>query len=129
MPGSIGSGGDRRSIEADRFPEDGRPIKPGDLSYREADIWEELMTQIPQEVLRKVDVWCLRGLVELIAAKEKIRTAIEMAPANMQLKRELRYTIDQISKMSPKYGLTPLDRRRLKFEPTEDDETTEWERG
>lgn len=120
------SGGDHTSRGTDAFPVDGLPSKPSDMSQAEGVIWDALLDQLPDELLRGVDVYMLEVLCRCINDARLLRQQFEVT-ADPAIMRLVRSTEAQINKLSALYGLSPADRGRIKFEPEVHDDATEWE--
>ena len=120
--GGIRSGGNR-ALGIDASPTDNGPLKPSDLAPDVEAVWDELRTQIPSGVLRSADAHQLRTLAELIVQSNALSAAAIKDPSEPRLTRIWLGVADQIRKLSALFGLSPMDRQRLKIEPeTEPDE-------
>ena len=120
--GGIRSGGNR-DVGRDASPTDKGPVKPSDLAPAVCIVWDELRTQISLSVLRAADAHQLRTLAELIVQSKALSVAALADPSDPRLTRIWLGVADQIRKLSALFGLSPMDRQRLKIEPeTEPDE-------
>jgi hypothetical protein len=126
MPGTSRSG--RRPVfGGDCLPSDGRPELPAGSSPAFSAKWKALLEQLPPGVLRRVDGHLLRVLVALLVQSEELESSIEAEPNDLKLRRCFHQTVQQIARLSPMFGLSPLDRRRMKLEAdTPGDDAEEW---
>jgi hypothetical protein len=124
--GGIHSGGDR-SIGNDLTKADGAPQKPSDIGAA-ADAWDELLACIDPVMLRRVDGFQLRNLAELLHQSKGLAAAAMADPNDPKKTRSWLAVVDQIRKLSALFGLSPLDRCRLKITPqdSEPDEFQQW---
>lgn len=120
------SGGDRVANGSDSFPHDGLPSRPTDLTKDENKIWTQLMSQIPNDLLRRVDSHNLKTVCELIALKDRLGKAMKADPQDMRIVAKYLSTCQQINRLSSQYGLSPIDRRRMKLEKQEEESDDEW---
>lgn len=122
MPGSPGRTGNF-SYSSDSTAPDGLPRLPAGISPGAAAKWQELMEQLPQHLLRRVDVHQLRMLAELLAMADNLTAATVANPSDHKAGRLLLQTAQQIHRLSSCYGLTPFDRARMQIPaPEEPDE-------
>lgn len=127
MAGTNRSGGDRVANGQDTFPRDGMPSRPLDLTKEEQELWTVLMSQIPNEFLRRVDSHQIKTLCELLAAKDRVAKAMKNDPEDMRIVRTYINVSQQLNRLSALYGLSPLDRRRMKIETEQSgDDEDEW---
>jgi hypothetical protein len=124
--GGIHSGGDR-SLGTDATKADGVPFKPSDLGAANA-AWDELLAMIEPGILRRVDALQLRNLAELVTYSKALSAAAMSDPTDAKKTRSWLAVVDQVRKLGGLFGLSPMDRCRLKIEPinTEPDEFQEW---
>ena len=115
-------GGNRVSAD-DPFDPDGPPSRPKSLDEAENRYWTLLSEQIPERLLRRVDAHQLENLVNLLAMRDRIARAIKDDPGDLKSGRLFLQVVAQIGKLSVLFGLSPIDRQRLriKSEPTADD--------
>lgn len=126
MAGTSASGGDR-SLGNDGFPEDGPPIAPKGLSEAEQAFWDQIIDQVPTAFLRRIDVYQLRTLCELLALKDRIAGFMKADPTDLKATRLYIATSQQVNRLSAMFGLDPVSRARLKLSPVQpDDPFTEW---
>ena len=120
------SGGDR-SLGTDGTTADGVPFKPSDLGAANA-AWDELLAMIEPGILRRVDALQLRNLAELVTYSKALSAAAMSDPTDAKKTRSWLAVVDQVRKLGGLFGLSPMDRCRLKIEPinTEPDEFQEW---
>ena len=120
------SGGDR-SLGTDGTKADGVPFKPSDLGAATA-AWDELLATIEPGILRRVDALQLRNLAELVTYSKSLAAAAMSDPTDGKKTRSWLAVVDQVRKLGGLFGLSPMDRCRLKIEPinTEPDEFQEW---
>lgn len=125
--GGSHSGGDRVANGIDTFPRDGLPSRPSCFDRGENEYWTLLMRQIPNELLRRVDAHQLRTLCECLALRDKLLPVLKEAATIPNLSSYLR-VVQQIQRLSPLFGLAPLDRRRMKIGAVEEsDAASDWE--
>jgi len=120
------SGGDR-SLGTDATKADGLPIKPSDLGAATA-AWDELLATIEPGVLRRVDALQLRNLAELVTYSKSLAAAAMSDPTDAKKTRSWLAVVDQVRKLGGLFGLSPIDRCRLKIDPSSDepDAFDEW---
>lgn len=121
MPGTSRSGGDRVANGNDTFPKDGLPSRPANFSKLENEYWTTLLSQIPNDLLRRVDSHQLRTLCECMALRDTLHKAVTDDPLDKTVFSHYMRTVQQIQKLSPVFGLGPIDRRRMKLEPQEEE--------
>ncbi len=121
------SGGDRVANGEDSFPQDGLPSRPVRFSVEENAFWTVLMDQIPNELLRRVDSHQLATLCECMAVREVLYAKVKADLLDKTLFSHYMRTVQQIQRLSPVFGLGPIDRRRMKLQKTEEhDDAEEW---
>ena len=122
------SGGDRVANGQDTFPKDGLPSRPAHFDGEHNEVWTQLMSQIPNDLLRRVDAIQLQSLVENIVSRNAYyKLLIDDRLDKTAFSHWMRAT-QQIQRLSPIFGLGPLDRRRMKLEQQgELDDIDEWE--
>jgi hypothetical protein len=120
------SGGDR-SLGTDATKADGLPIKPSDLGAATA-AWDELLATIEPGILRRVDALQLRNLAELVTYSKSLAAAAMSDPTDAKKTRSWLAVVDQVRKLGGLFGLSPIDRCRLKIDPSsnEPDAFDEW---
>lgn len=120
------SGGDR-SLGTDGTKADGLPVKPSDLGSANA-AWDELLAMIEPGILRRVDALQLRNLAELVTYSKALSAAAMSDPTDAKKTRSWLAVVDQVRKLGGLFGLSPMDRCRLKIEPidNEPDEFDQW---
>ena len=120
------SGGDR-SLGTDGTKADGLPIKPSDLGAATA-AWDELLATIEPGILRRVDALQLRNLAELVTYSKSLAAAAMSDPTDAKKTRSWLAVVDQVRKLGGLFGLSPIDRCRLKIDPSsgEPDAFDEW---
>lgn len=132
MAGTSRSGGNRTSSD-DNFPQTGLPEMPKEFRRRgseEGKIWKRLMGEIPAELLRKIDAYQIRVLCSLIAREATLATQCQMDPADLQMNRAHLAVVSQIARLSAMFGLSPIDRRRIRMRPPEvQSDADEWAAG
>lgn len=126
MTATSRSGGDRVANGTDSFPQDGLPSRPGSFTAAENGYWTALLDQIPNELLRRVDVHQLRSLCELMSYRDVIWEKLKLEPLNKTVYSHYLRTVQQICRLSVVFGLGPLDRRRMKIDIPEPDGEDEW---
>lgn len=120
------SGGDRVANGEDTFPKDGLPSRPARFSKEENEYWTSLLSQIPNELLRRVDSHQLATLCECMALRDRLHKAVTDDPLDKTVFSHYMRTVQQIQRLSPVFGLGPIDRRRMKLAPVEDESDEEW---
>lgn len=126
MAGTNTSGGDRVANGADTFPKDGQPSRPMDLTKEQTAYWSELVNQIPTEMLRRVDTHKLKNVCVLLATRDRLVKELE-TDTDLKCVSKLVLVINAIKGHSALFGMSPLDRRRIKLEPQEEeDDAEEW---
>jgi hypothetical protein len=126
MPGTSRSGGNRTTSD-DNFPQDGLPSRPNDFTPELNQVWNSLLEQIPHELLRRVDGYQLGILCEFIIRERKLAAACRDDLTDDKLLRAHLQAAQHVAKLSAMYGLSPIDRRRIRLLPTKvEDEIDEW---
>ena len=125
--GGARSGGDRVANGSDSFPQDGLPSRPAAFSKAENEYWTTLLDQIPNDLLRRVDSHQLRTLCECMALRDKLYQLVADDPLDKTVFSHYLRTVQQIQRLSPVFGLGPIDRRRMKLEPQEEESHDEWQ--
>lgn len=126
MPGTSRSGGDRVANGADTFPRDGLPSRPETFSKQENVYWTSLLDQLPNEILRRVDSHQLRTLCECMALRDRLYKTLSVDPLDKTVFSHYMRTVQQIQRLSPVFGLGPIDRRRMKVEQADESEDDDW---
>jgi phage terminase small subunit len=127
MAGTSRSGGDRVANGEDTFPQDGLPSRPSHFDETENKFWTLLMSQLPNELLRRVDAIQLQSLCENMAARDKYYKLLKDDPLDKTVFSHWMRCTQQIQRLSPVFGLGPLDRRRMKIaQPDNTDDADEW---
>lgn len=127
MPGTSRSGGDRVANGEDTFPRDGLPSRPASFSVAENEYWTLLLDQIPNELLRRVDTHQLRTLCECMSLRDRLFATLTADPLDKTVFSHYMRTVQQIQRLSPVFGLGPIDRRRMKLANVqEEDNEDEW---
>lgn len=126
MPGTSRSGGDRVANGADTFPRDGLPSRPDSFNKQENHYWTSLLDQLPNEILRRIDTHQLRTLCECMALRDGLYKTLKADPLDKTVFSHYMRTVQQIQRLSPVFGLGPIDRRRMKVEQPAEDEGEDW---
>lgn len=126
MAGTSRSGGDRVANGSDTFPKDGLPSRPAGFSKAENEYWTTLLDQIPNDLLRRVDSHQLRTLCECMSLRDRLYSVLADDPLDKTVFSHYMRTVQQIQKLSPVFGLGPIDRRRMKLETKEEESEDEW---
>ncbi len=126
MAGTTRSGGDRVANGEDTFPRDGLPSRPASFTKAENEYWTTLLSQIPNELLRRVDVHQLRTLCECMALRDLLYLTLRNDPLDKAVFSHYIRTVQQIQRLSPVFGLGPIDRRRMKLSTPMEDDGDEW---
>lgn len=124
--GGSRSGGDRVANGEDSFPNDGLPSRPTRFTKEENEYWTALLNQIPNEILRRVDCHQLATLCECMALRDKLYPQVNADLLDKTLFSHYMRTVQQIQRLSPVFGLGPIDRRRMKLNQMEEEES-EWD--
>ena len=120
------SGGDRVANGQDTFPKDGLPSRPASFTQAENEYWTLLLSQIPNDLLRRVDCHQLRTLCECMALRDRLYKLVSDDPLDKTVFSHYLRTVQNIAKLSPVFGLGPIDRRRMKIEEQEQEEEEDW---
>ena len=124
--GGTRSGGDRVANGEDTFPRDGLPSRPARFSKEENEYWTLLLSQIPNELLRRVDNHQLATLCECMALRDKLYPKVKADLLDKALYSHYMRAVQQIQRLSPVFGLGPIDRRRMKLVQHEEQTDDEW---
>ncbi len=117
--GGLNSGGDR-SVQFDKTKPNGLPSKPVDLGAA-GDVWDELVSMLEPGILRRVDCFQLQSLAQLIVQSRLLASQALSDPSDPKKNRSWLSTVDQVRKLSALFGLSPMDRSRLKVDPSSDE--------
>jgi hypothetical protein len=124
------SGGDRVANGEDTFPRDGLPSRPMDLTKDQSQIWSDLMSQLPNEILRRVDSHNLKTMVILLWTRDQLAKVVTGDPQDLRSIAKLVSVSQQINRLSGQYGLSPIDRRRMKLAQVDNsDDADDWSDG
>lgn len=126
MSGTSRSGGDRVANGDDTFPHDGLPSRPVRFSKDENEYWTTLLSQIPNELLRRVDSHQLSTLCECMALRDMLYPQVKADLLDKALFSHYMRAVQQIQRLSPVFGLGPIDRRRMKLAQPQEEES-EWD--
>lgn len=126
MAGTSRSGGDRVANGEDTFPKDGLPSRPAHFDKEHNECWTLLMSQIPNDLLRRVDAHQLQSLVENIVSRNVYYKLLCDDRLDKTVFSQWMRATQQIQRLSPIFGLGPLDRRRMKLTATEEETDDEW---
>lgn len=125
--GGTRSGGDRVANGEDTFPRDGLPSRPTHFDKDHNEVWTMLMGQIPNELLRRVDATLLQSLCENIVSRNAYYKLLLADRLDKTVFSHWMRSTQQIQRLSPVFGLGPIDRRRMKLAPQEEeDDAEEW---
>jgi len=116
--GGTGSGGNQNSSH-DGSKQDGLPSKPKDFNGACSDVWDGLVLQIPEGILRSVDGIQLETLTKLIVQGRALSSMAMANPADVAGNRAWMANADLVRKLSACFGLSPSDRKRLAIPPVE----------
>jgi phage terminase small subunit len=121
-------GGDRVANGEDTFPKDGLPSRPVHFTPEENEFWTLLLRQIPNELLRTVDAHQLQSLCENMAMRNKYYSTLKKDPLDKTVFSHWMRCVQQIARLSPVFGLGPIDRRRMKLGvQSGGDDADDWE--
>ncbi len=125
MTGTRRSGGNRW-LKHDRSENNGPPVKPMGMTDAWNAKWDELMKQLPQHELRKVDVHQLKSLVTLLLHEQELSAILAKDPFDDRKRRLYLQTVASIGRLSAMFGLSVADRKRLDVAPPPTDDDDEW---
>lgn len=121
-------GGDRVANGEDSFPKDGLPSRPSHFTPKENEFWTMLLSQLPNDLLRRVDAHQLQSLCESMAQRDNYYALLRERPLDKTVFSHWMRCVQQIARLSPVFGLGPIDRRRMKVVTAEAiDDIDEWE--
>ena len=123
--GGSNSGGDRVANGEDTFPKDGLPSRPASFTKAENEYWTLLLSQLPNELLRRVDAHQLRSLCECMVMRDRYYQLLQAAPDDKTIFSHWMRSTQQIQRLSPVFGLGPLDRRRMKVAAEQEQDSVE----
>lgn len=126
MPATSRSGGDRSVGQQDCFPSDGLPTCPFAEKSPEWEVWNSLIGRIPAQILRRADLPQLKLLCECTIQSDKLYKVLQDDPLDHKTGRMWMNVAAHISRLSAQFGLSPIDRRRLKFDVEQADEFSDW---
>ena len=110
--GGIGSGSSQVSSHDGSKP-DGLPAKPKGMNETCNEIWDDLLSQIQPNILRKVDAFQLESLAQLLVQSRALGKLAMANPVDVSANRAWLATVDLVRKLSACFGLSPSDRKRL----------------
>jgi len=105
-------------MQQDMTLEDGGPIRPV-MPTEVAAKYDEVLSQLPPGVLRRIDVHGLHNLARLLQVSDQYFQLTMDDPTDHKSARLYLNIQNQIHRMSAAYGMTPADRKRLAFAPPE----------
>ncbi len=116
--------GGNRVAGDDQFPLDGQPIPSKGWDSEHLQQWNDLLSLIPSDMLRRIDRYLLWSLVDLIVRERKMAEALRADPMDQKLARTHLVTVQQVIRLSGHFGLSPIDRQRLRlsFKPVEEED-------
>ena len=120
--GGLGSGSSQVSSFDGSRP-DGLPQKPKGLNKDCSEVWDDLLSQIQPNILRRVDSFQLESLAQLLVQSRALGKLAMANPVDVSSNRAWLATVDLVRKLSACFGLSPSDRKRLSItdEPPEED--------
>ena len=121
-------GGDRVANGEDTFPKDGLPSRPSHFGTEENGFWTLLLSQLPNDLLRRVDAHQLQSLCENMAMRDRYYEELKRDPLDKTVFSHYMRCVQQIGRLSPVFGLGPIDRRRMKIATAPElDDVDNWE--
>jgi phage terminase small subunit len=98
------------------------------MSQAQSDAWDEVISRLPQEALRKCDSYLLFELSGYIVASQKVMGEWLVDPSDVVLAKIKNQTTQKIQSLSALFGLSPADRKRIQIATPkeEEDELTEF---
>lgn len=127
MAGKKGRSGGNRVAGSDPFPQDGLPKPPSSLEKDEIDVWEEIVRMVPPIMLRRADKYQLGVLCRLICTEKALGKIVRDDPADSPVVRTYLATCQSISRLSSQFGLSPVDRQRLRLPVASEEQETGFE--
>lgn len=91
---------------------------PQGLSAGVAAKWNQLVADIQPGLLRQVDVHQLRLLAELLHGADVLAARLTSDPTDEKARRLFLGTCDRVQRLSSMFGLSPVDRARMKIDVT-----------
>jgi phage terminase small subunit len=129
MAASARSGGDK-SLGQDNTTPDGPPEMPHSVSEAFETKWTSIVSQIDQNALRRIDGHALTMLCTLLVGADELQCQLRDDPTNAAARRFYLQSVDRVIRLSSMFGLSPVDRMRLKIEKKdESDPFKEWLEG
>ena len=101
--------------------QDQLPTKPTGLPTAVAICWDELIDQLPHDVLQPIDAHELTILARLIVQADQLAVVIDACPADLKSRRTFLQTVQQVPRLSSVFGLNPSDRARLGLDSDQDE--------
>lgn len=117
MTGTSGRSGGSRVVSVDRTLADGLPELPMGQSNAFNSKWSEVLSQLPKDALRKIDVHQLAILCHLLNHAEQLAALLESDPSDHKARRLFLQTGQSVNRLSAQFGLSIADRSRLNIEP------------
>jgi hypothetical protein len=101
-----------------------------DLTKDQSQIWSDLMSQLPNEILRRIDSHNLKTMVILLWTRDQLAKVITNNSQDLRSIAKLVSVSQQINRLSGQYGLSPIDRRRMKLAQVDNsDDADDWSDG
>lgn len=116
------SGGGRLHGQFDTSEYDGGPIKCKGMSEAQSEAWDEVLSRLPQEALRKCDSYLLFELSGYIVASQKIMREWLLDPSDPNLAKIKNQIAQKIQSLSGLFGLSPADRKRIQLATPKEEE-------
>ena len=113
---------DRHGARAELAIRPGAPEMPDDLDEDGIGLWQKIIETLPAEVLSELDSYGLADCCRWWSVMVRCHRFVRDNPADKESISLLNTATNHFHKYSAKFGLSPVDRARLKSPPKQDDE-------
>jgi phage terminase small subunit len=112
----------RHASRAEMAIRAGVPEMPTDLDEEGRRVWERITSELPAEVLSKLDTFALADMSRTWSLLCKYQKLVADDPLDDKTARLLNATQGIWLKYAARFGLSPTDRSRIKTPPQQDDQ-------
>lgn len=118
---------DRHAGRLDSMVDSGLPVPPFELDDNERWAWNLACNNLPPSAIAEMDSLALYGLVKFYGRWLKLMQYAEDNPDDLQGAAMAIGAWKQVSQMLARFGMTPADRAKIKFDAESDEEREERE--
>jgi len=93
----------------------GGPVKPKGLTVEQQKVWDDIVSSLPTETMKKADSALLQILSAYICAMRKLNRSFLLDPADADIRQAFNQCSQKILQISAVVGLSPADRKRIQL--------------